>query len=257
MRHFQLSFLILAVVLLFGCKKALDDVRDYYPTVRTESVTTNPDGSVLVTGRIVSEGDAPIDVAGICASTSPLPIMTDNQVLCELHGDHFTATYSGLDAYGTYYFRAWATNANGYSYGDPIQVDSVTAQPVVPPCTWTLNTVSLGAGLPVDTYYYITPITQEGFNYQFQANGGTTSSTYTLGAPLHTGIYTTTSSMDPADNAMHISFFSGFISGSLSAGSPIYVNQLTPTSWEIAICDAPWVNQSITNHYTARFVCHS
>ncbi|MGV9013424.1 MAG: hypothetical protein ACOH13_12595 [Flavobacteriales bacterium] len=257
MRNRFLPFLCLPLLLAAGCKKPLADVNDYFPVVTTESVVENPDGSVLVTGRIVNTGEDEVQFAGICASSSSLPTMTENQALCQLDGDRFSTTYSGLDAFGTYYFRAFASNSFGYSYGEVLQVDSVTAVPFTPPCTLAPNSVDLGTFYPSDTYGYIQAIQSSGFNYTFQANGGYSNSTITFGAVLHTGLYTTTSSTDPGADQFRISFTSNLISSSLSAGTPVYVQQLTPTSWEVTICSAPWLNGGVTSNYSTRFVCHT
>lgn len=241
----------------FGCKKALDDVMDYYPTVRTESVTANDDGSVTVVGRIVSEGDSPIGTAGFCASQSPVPEMLDAQAIADVQGGIFSATYTGLDPYGTYYFRAWATNDAGYSYGGVLMIDSVTAVPVDPPCTPTANTATLGAGFPTQTYYPIEAMDlNSDFDYTFQANTSSHFITYTFGNALTTGVRTTTAYSDPDPGEVRVSFISGFTSGALSAGSDVYIQQLTPTTWEITICQAPWLYSSSTYYFTTRFVAH-
>ena len=252
----QLAPLIALAILYSGCKKALLEVEDYFPKVRTETVTANPDGSVTVTGVIVSQGASPVDVAGFCSSGSPLPIMTDNQAIAQVSGDHFSVTYSGLAPYTTYYFRSWATNEHGYSYGDPLRIDSVMAVPVTPPFTPEMNTISPGGGLQEDYYYPLQAMEQNPGVYELRAQGGYISMRYYFGTPLQTGVYTTQNSVNPGPGQMKLVFYSGTITAGLNNGSPVYVNQLTPTSWEVTICYAPWSLGSGTAYFTTRFVAH-
>jgi hypothetical protein len=155
MQRYFIPIVLVILVAFTGCKKALSDVKDYYPEVRTESVTVNTDGSVSVVGVIVSEGDAPIDYAGTCVSTSPTPSMEEGQSFGEVVGGRFTTTYTAFDPYATYYFRSWAINDYGYSYGNVLALDSISAQPVNAPCSLAVNSIDLGSGFPTETYYSV------------------------------------------------------------------------------------------------------
>jgi hypothetical protein len=86
-----------------GCEKPLRDARAYYPTVVTESVTPQPDGTVVAVGRITDKGATEIVAAGFCASTEATPEMLDAQVLAFVDGDRFTVVYDGFSSTGTYY----------------------------------------------------------------------------------------------------------------------------------------------------------
>jgi len=256
MKHITLTALAFAV-LTQACKKPLDEMADYYPTVRTESVTLMPNGTVKVVGRILSEGDAPVEYVGFCADTTAKPEMLDGQAIAELNGDQFTAIYSGFDPYATYYFRSWATNEHGYSYGNVLSLDSIAAVPVEPPCMPANNTASIGTGTPAQTYYPI-EAPEEYFNvWSFQANTNAHFITYRFGGGMGTGIYTTTTNTDPAPGYARISFVSGFYNAVLSAGSSVYMEQLSPTSWRITVCQAPWTTGSSTFYFNTRFTVNS
>jgi hypothetical protein len=248
-------FALLLSIAFTGCKKALSDVKDYYPEVRTASVSVNTDGSVTVAGEIVSEGDAPLDYAGACVSTSPVPTMEDGQVISAVAGDRFTATYTAFDPYTRYYFRTWAINKYGYSYGNVIALDSIAAQPVNAPCSLAVNSIDLGSGFPTETYSVVNA--PEGYLgvYSFTAYSNANNMTYRFGGALHTGIYTTTQYNDPSPGEVRVSFFSGFINASLSAGTPVYVTQLSPDSWAITICQAPWAYNANTYYLNTSFTC--
>jgi hypothetical protein len=231
---------LVAVWVLTACEKPLPDARAYYPTVITESVTPQPDGSVVAVGRISDQGHTAIVAAGFCVNTNPLPEMLDAQALANVDGDRFRVVYDGFSSTGTYYFRAWATNESGYSYGDVLSLTDIQAQPVVPPCTPPLGQASPGGGLMTQSYYPISAPTESMGDWVFEANTSAHFFDYRFGSALGTGIYTTTTSMSPAPGTVYISFVSGFTSGVLQAGHEVYVNELTPTSWQITICQAPW-----------------
>jgi hypothetical protein len=236
----RFALLPIAALLLNACEKPLGDVMDYYPTVITESVTPQSDGSVVAVGRIVTEGATPIVAAGFCASTSPVPGMLDAQGIGAVQGDRFTVVYDGFATTGTYYFRAWATNDNGYSYGNVLSLSNIEVEPVTPPCTPALDYASPGGGLATESYYPIDAPEWSIDAWVFTANTSAHFFTYRFGSALATGIYTTTTNISPADEHVRVSFISGFTGGVVQAGHAVYVNQLTPTSWEITICDGPW-----------------
>jgi len=250
----KFHFVPLFALALIACEKPLDDVKDYYPRVTTESATVQPDGSVVVVGRVTYTGPTDIEAVGFCASTAPMPEMLESQALANLEGDRFTATYSGFATVGTYYFRSFATNGSGYSYGDVIAVSDIEAEPVVPTCTPALNSIAPGGGLLPETYYpsSISSPEQTFDGWEITANSSAHNLTYLFGSALTTRIYTTTTSTDPAAGQVRISFFSGFTSAALYSGSPVYVNQLSPTQWEITVCLAPWgasSNQKLTTRF--------
>lgn len=233
--------LLLASLLFSSCEKALEDPLDYYPTVATESVVVQPDGSVLCTGRITSKGASEITAAGFCVSTSPVPQMLDNQGVGSINGDLFTVTYDQFSTTGTYYFRTWAANDNGYAYGDVKQLQDITTEPIVAPCSPAMNSVVLGGGLAPENYYpgqIFPPDIYLGV-WEFQANTSSHHFTYRFGSALETRTFTTVT-MDPGPGQVKISFLSGFTSGVLLNGSTVYVNEITPTQWEITVCAAPW-----------------
>ncbi len=225
-----------------GCEKPLKDVMDYYPKVVTESVVVQPDGSVRCVGRITFTGATDMVAAGFCASTNPIPEMLDLQGLGAIQGDRFEVVYQNFPTTGTYYFRSFASNDNGYAYGNVVSLSDIAAEAIVPPCTPAMNSVVLGGGLMPENYYpgQIFPVEQSGGNYQFQANTSAHHFTYIFGSDLRTRTFTATTNSDPGPGQVRISFNSGFTSGTLQAGSTIYVNEITTTQWEVTVCSAPW-----------------
>ena len=99
--------------------------RSTLPTLTTQAVTVLSSSSAFGGGNISADGGSAITQRGVCWNTSPNPTLANN----------FTVDGTGLGSYGssmqplspstTYYVRAYATNANGTSYGS--QVSFVTA----------------------------------------------------------------------------------------------------------------------------------
>lgn len=91
-------------------------------TVTTAAITNNTTGtSVTAGGNVTADGGATVTVRGICWSTDPMPDLTDNVVNATAGGTGaFTVQLTGLDPYSTYYVRAFATNAAGNAFGDPV-----------------------------------------------------------------------------------------------------------------------------------------
>lgn len=250
------SALVTAMVFLFSgsCRKALPDVSDYFPDVRTVSATVQTDGTVLVEGEIVSEGDAPVEYTGFCCGTMNEPQLLNRQLIStSVSGTHFTAVYSGFSIDSTYYFRSWATNDYGYVYGDIIVLDSIVATPVVAPCSLPMNSVNTGGSTPTYTYYDVTQPTQYMGIWEFDAESSSGPSVhFEFGSGLTTGIYTTTINTSPGSGEVYVSFINGFTSGALNSGSNVYVNTIGPGTYEVTICNAPWTYNSSTFYFRTR-----
>ncbi len=237
--NFILIFSVL-IVFVASCRKVEKDPLDYYPKVKTVAAVIQADGSVLVTGEIIDEGADVIEYGGFSMDTFPIPEMLSNQVISYFSGNIFTAVYENFDISKTYYFRSWAANEYGYSLGNVIALDSITATPVVAPCNPVINSVNYG-GLSPTQYFTNVPAPSQGFDtWDIIAN--TSQGTYTLkfGASPVTKIYTTTLNTSPGPNEVRISFYSGFTQGALNDGSSFYVNQVSPGNWTMILCNAPW-----------------
>lgn len=104
---------------------AVDDIEVILPTAPTmitgtkTNVTNN---SVTLAGNITSNGNSPVTVSGIVIGTSPAPTIggfgvidsTTNPVVT---GGVYTKNITGLINSTTYYYRAYAINAVGTTYG--------------------------------------------------------------------------------------------------------------------------------------------
>lgn len=251
-KGFYYLLVISVLILANSCRKALKDVNDYVPELKTVSATIQTDGTLLLQGEIVSEGEAAIEYAGFCYATNTNPNMASNQIMVKVNGSNFSAAYpcSGFDIDSVYYFRSWATNDYGYSYGNVISLDSIVASPVTPPCTNTMNTVNEGAGQGDIQYINIGTITNYMNTSEFRAQtySDPVSVDFTFGSNLTTGIYKTTSDT-PGPGEVKIVINDSYGYGALNTGSNVYVNTIGPDTYDISICDAPWVNSISSNIY--------
>ena len=89
------------------------------PTVTT-TVPTLTDITVTTGGNVTSDGGYPVTARGICYGTFPYPDMTSTYSHTS-NGNgtgYYSSTFSLPPGSGVYYVRAYATNANGTSYGE-------------------------------------------------------------------------------------------------------------------------------------------
>ena len=243
---------ILPVLTIFSsCQKVLKDPLDYYPHVETVSTIQLNDGSIEITGRIVDEGATPVEYIGFCMDTVSDFEMDDNQLFAAtISGNEFKAVYSGFEMYKRYYFKAWATNETGYSYGNTIIMDSIEAN-INPPCSPPNNSFDYGS-FPMTFNYFYVPT---------QANDWTISAeTINCSIDLEfsskplSKIYTSSSSLT-GPKYVRVSFHQGSIGGILSDGGKVYVKQTNPNKWVVTICNEPWVYSGNTMHLTTKFTC--
>ncbi|MDR1368964.1 MAG: hypothetical protein LBJ72_02385 [Dysgonamonadaceae bacterium] len=96
------------------------------PIVKTENAVNISDGSATFPGAIVSEGAAPIEECGICWSlTSENPAYNIDKTY-RISGmvSHFDTILHKMSGSATYYFRAFARNSFGISYGETVALQT-------------------------------------------------------------------------------------------------------------------------------------
>jgi len=96
------------------------------PILSTNPGTNISFNSAQSGGNITSDGSANITERGVCWSTSPNPITTDNTMTDNNPGTgNFTVLMSGLTSNTTYYIRAYAINSEGkIGYGNQLNFKS-------------------------------------------------------------------------------------------------------------------------------------
>ena len=112
--YFMLIFLISAIFMASGCKKAT------VPEVSTVAATEITINSAVSGGTIISDGGEDITEKGVCWSTAVSPTIADSRTNDGTGTDDFVSNIVGLAEGTTYYVRAYATNDVGTAYGNEI-----------------------------------------------------------------------------------------------------------------------------------------
>jgi hypothetical protein len=140
-----------------------DNVEVFPPTAPSVTTGTNTNvtlSSATLAGSIVSDGNATITASGIVYSTSPSPVrggfgVVDSSTNPVITSGAFTRDVTGLIPSTMYYYRAYAVNGIGTSYGP----DSVFFTPAsaVPPSVLRIaatnvntTTATLGGNITSD-----------------------------------------------------------------------------------------------------------
>lgn len=110
------------------------------PTVTTSTVSGITASAATCGGNVTADGGSSVTARGICYSTSANPTTANSTVAGGTGTGSFTANLSGLAANTTYYVRAYATNANGTSYG--AQQSFTTTTTTITYCTSKGNSVA-------------------------------------------------------------------------------------------------------------------
>lgn len=245
----RIIIISLGLIVLGSCQKALKDMDDYYPEIKTESVEVLDDGSVRVKGSLISEGASELEVIGFCMDTVDEPHMTTNQVLVN---KSFEAIYSGFDIGRRYYFRAFAVNDHGYVYGNTLTLDSIRPAIIDAPCNPPMNTVSNGM-LGQQNINLATGPSYSDNMWKMNAYASQCDIYLEFPEKPYSRVYKAVDRFDtPKADEVRMYFNMGNMA-SLKDGSPIYVTQLSATEYEITICDSDWSWNNQTLKFTTHF----
>ncbi|MDP3452490.1 MAG: M12 family metallopeptidase, partial [Bacteroidales bacterium] len=130
-----LSFLIFTSVI--SCKKEAPKTA---PSVTTASLTNITPTGVSCGGNVTDDGGAMVTARGVCWSLNQNPTVTDNHSTDGSGKGSFSTIISGLQSGTTYYFRAYATNSVGTSYGSQVSTATSATAPTV--TTVSVNSVT-------------------------------------------------------------------------------------------------------------------
>jgi hypothetical protein len=160
------------------------------PTISTGTVAAVSSTSATATGRVTATGGSPISDTGFCWATTPYPTVADSSLTLGAGSVDFISTISNLSANTSYYLRAYATNAQGTSYGNQISFTSNTI--ALPALTTSAITsisytgVTSGGDVTSDGGYMIT---QRGVCFSTQSYPTINDNVLTIGTGI--GSYST------------------------------------------------------------------
>ena len=95
-------------------------LKNTLPQVNTTSVTNVTTSTALVAGEVISDGSDQNTIRGFCYSTTPNPTISNDTTMNGTGLGVYTGTLQNLTPLTTYYFRAYATNSVGTSYGSEL-----------------------------------------------------------------------------------------------------------------------------------------
>ena len=131
MKLFNCISLFAICTLLFACKKNTEDLKTAvgFPTVTTNDITAINTTSATGGGNISDDGGSPITARGVIWSTgTSTPVTTTDGTAT----GSFSSNITGLSATKTYFVKAYASNANGTSYGNVVSFTTISGAPVIP-----------------------------------------------------------------------------------------------------------------------------
>lgn len=106
-----------------GSKDRLNNFRNYgppaasAPTVTSDGYTSTGCTTLTASGTVSSDGGAAVTARGIAYGTSSNPTIAGGHTTNGSGTGSFGAGLTGLDVTTSYFFRAYATNSVGTSYG--------------------------------------------------------------------------------------------------------------------------------------------
>ncbi|MFT3753405.1 MAG: FISUMP domain-containing protein [Paludibacter sp.] len=113
---------------LIGCNVRC--IKNTLPVASTNSVSSIMSTTVTVGGTIVNDGGEAVTDYGLCWSTSTNPTIANSKKSVGAGIGSFSTSISGLIPNTTYYVRAYATNALGTAYGEPMSFKTLLTDPI-------------------------------------------------------------------------------------------------------------------------------
>ncbi len=106
----------------FGSQVSFSTLEDLFiPLVTTTAISNITDTTAVSGGNVTSNGGDAVTARGVCWNTTGTPTISDDYTTDGSGTGSFTSNITGLNAYTTYYVRAYATNSVGTAYGDQIK----------------------------------------------------------------------------------------------------------------------------------------
>ncbi len=126
-----LLFVLACLILLCGCDNRPTNPRYSIPSVLTRSATGVTTTSAECGGTVNTVGRPAAIARGICWSQTGEPTIDDNRVEAGSGDGTFTVTLDSLALGRSYFYRAYAINSVGVSYGAYYYFTTLTLAPTV------------------------------------------------------------------------------------------------------------------------------
>ena len=206
------------------------------PYVITNSPILNGD-VIQIGGSVVSAGSSDITARGICWSTSENPTIADNYTSDGANIGAFNTCIFELNLSTTYYFRAYASNSVGVTYGNQEVY-------TIPAC----GTILL---VDIDSNIYNT--VQIGSQCWMKENLRTTRKANGTGL---TAYYPNDDASNKATYGLLYKWSTAMAGASASSTNPSRVQGICPTGWHVP-SDAEWTQLTDYVNSQSQFVCVS
>ncbi|MEI6455579.1 MAG: PKD domain-containing protein [bacterium] len=122
------------------------------PTVTTSATLIDlTHNSATGEGNVTSDGGSPITARGLCYATTHNPTIADPHTTETGTTGVFTSTITGLIPQTTYYFRAYATNMVGTSYGSEVSFTTL-CEPLAPVIYFSADTLVVRMGESINFF---------------------------------------------------------------------------------------------------------
>jgi hypothetical protein len=160
------------------------------PSIVTSAYNSLTQTSFTAGGTITNNGGATVTERGICWSLGTSPSVSDNKTTDGAGSGTFSSAVSGLLPNTRYFYRAYAKNAAGTSYGNTLSVLTLPEKPTVktmPTTDVKRNTFTAGGNVTFDGG---TSVTERGICWSLHNNPGITDSKAASGSG--TGQFTAT-----------------------------------------------------------------
>lgn len=162
-KYYYRAYAVNSEGVAYGTSKTFTTTSGSLPTVTVNSPTNISYTTVEISGNVTADGGLDITERGICYSTSYEPTINDSKVLSGSGTGEFTCYLTNLEAGTTYYYRAFATNMVGTSYGESYYKSYFTTKSYdVPTVTTTdysnlsFTSVTVGGNVTANGGYEVT-----------------------------------------------------------------------------------------------------
>ncbi|MFZ4546134.1 MAG: hypothetical protein ACOYN4_01795 [Bacteroidales bacterium] len=102
----------------YGVQKTTTTYHLSSPVVSTGEVTNITNSTATCGGNVIADGGVALTEKGVCWSISPEPTVANNHINIGSEMEAFSIDITGLSENTVYYFKAYASNSLGTSYGN-------------------------------------------------------------------------------------------------------------------------------------------